>query len=84
MIAALIRLKSAGPANPVPMPDFNQAREFLDQHDEQVDQALDRGGDAAKGRFAGHDQQIDGAIDKAQEATGDGDTTRQPEQQPPA
>lgn len=64
--------------DPGPMVDFNQAKNFLDQHDEQVDQALDKGGDAAKGRFAGHDEQIDGAVDKAQDATGQGDTTEQP------
>jgi antitoxin protein of toxin-antitoxin system len=75
---APVRLNSPGPANPTAMVDFNQAKQFLDQHDEQVDQALDKGGDAAKSRFAGHDQQIDGAVDKAQEATGQGDTTEQP------
>jgi hypothetical protein len=65
------------------MPDFNQAKDFLDQHDEQVDQALDKGGDAAKDRFAGHDQQIDQGVDKAQQMTGGQDTTQQ-EQPPPA
>jgi MT0933-like antitoxin protein len=73
------------------MVDFNQAKDFLDQHDEQVDQALDKGGDAAKDRFGGHDQQIDQGVDKAQEWTGGRDTTAQPpaedqpaDQQPPA
>lgn len=56
--------------------DFaNRARDFADQHDEQVDQGLDRAGDAAKGRFAGHEGQIDSAVDRAQQYTGDGDTT---------
>ncbi len=55
--------------------DFaNTAKGFADQHDEQVDQGLDRAGDMAKDRFAGHDSQIDGAVDRAQQATGDGDT----------
>ena len=65
------------------MVDFNQAKNFLDQHDEQVDQALDKGGEAAKGRFAGHEQHIDQGVDKAQEFTGGRDTTR-PDEQPPA
>jgi hypothetical protein len=56
--------------------DFvNKAKELADQHDEQVDQGLDRGGDLAKERFAGHDEQIDGAVDRAQQYTGAGDTT---------
>ena len=58
--------------------DFvNKAKEFADQHDEQVDQGLDRGGDLAKERFAGHDEQIDSVVDRAQQYTGDGDTTAQ-------
>jgi len=65
------------------MVDFNQAKNFLDQHDEQVDQALDKGGEAAKGRFAGQEQHIDQGVDKAQEFTGGRDTTR-PDEQPPA
>ena len=57
--------------------DFlNKAKEFIDQHDEQVDQGLDKAGEFAKSKFAGHDEQIDQAIDKAQEMTGQGDTTR--------
>jgi hypothetical protein len=80
---AVGRLNRRRPANPVGMPDFNQAKEFLDQHDEQVDQALDKGGDAAKDRFGGHDEQIDQGVDKAQEWTGGRDTTQQ-QDQPPA
>jgi hypothetical protein len=68
--------------------DFlNKAKAFIDEHDEQVDQALDKAGDFAKSKFAGHDAQIDGAVDKAQEMTGRGDTTRPaapPAEQPPA
>jgi hypothetical protein len=78
------RLEPGRPAHPVRMPDFNQAKEFLDQHDEQVDQALDKGGDAAKDRFAGHDQQIDQGVDKAQEWTGGRDTAEPQDQPPPA
>jgi hypothetical protein len=56
--------------------DFaNKAKEFADQHDEQVDQGLDRGGDMAKERFAGHDGQVDSAVDRAQQYTGGADTS---------
>ena len=56
--------------------DFvNKAKDLADQHDEQVDQGLDRAGDMAKERFAGHDEQIDSVVDRAQQYTGDGDTT---------
>jgi hypothetical protein len=56
--------------------DFaNKAKEFADQHDEQVDQGLDRGGDMAKERFAGHDGQVDSVVDRAQQYTGGADTT---------
>lgn len=59
--------------------DFtNKAKEFADQHDEQVDQGLDRAGDAAKERFAGHDSMIDGGVDRAQQYTGAGDTSAAP------
>lgn len=59
--------------------DFvNKAKGLADQHDEQVDQGLDRAGDAAKERFAGHDGQVDGAVDRAQQYTGAGDTTVPP------
>jgi hypothetical protein len=56
--------------------DFvNKAKDLAAEHDEQVDQGLDRGGDLAKERFAGHDDQIDSAVDRAQQYTGAGDTT---------
>jgi antitoxin protein of toxin-antitoxin system len=56
--------------------DFtNKAKELADQHDEQVDQGLDRAGDMAKDRFAGHEGQIDAGVDRAQQYTGAGDTT---------
>ncbi len=57
---------------------LDKAKELIDQHDEQVDQGLDKAGDLAKERFAGHDGQIDGAIDQAQQRTGAGDTTQVP------
>ena len=54
---------------------MDRAKDLLDQHDDKVDQALDKVGEAAKARFAGHDEQIDGLIDQAQQRTGAGDTT---------
>jgi hypothetical protein len=60
---------------------LDKAKDLLNQHDDKVDQALDRAGEAAKGRFAGHEGQIDGLVDQAQQRTGAGDTTQAP---PPA
>ena len=55
--------------------DFvNKAKNLADQHDEQVDQGLDRAGDMAKERFAGHDEHIDSRR-PCQQYTGEGDTT---------
>ena len=56
--------------------DFvNKAKDVAGEHDEQVDQGLDRAGDFGKERFAGHDEQIDSVVDRAQQYTGEGDTT---------
>ena len=45
--------------------DFvNKAKNLADQHDEQVDQGLDRVGDEANKRLAGHESQVDGLVDK--------------------
>jgi hypothetical protein len=55
---------------------MDKAKELLDQHDDKVDEALDKVGELAKGRFAGHDEQIDMVVDKLQEVTGGGDSTR--------
>ena len=53
--------------------DFaNKAKNLADQHDDKVDQGLDRAGDEANKRFAGHESQVDGLVDKAQQYTGDG------------
>ncbi|GEL25712.1 hypothetical protein PSU4_46660 [Pseudonocardia sulfidoxydans NBRC 16205] len=65
---------------------IDKAKDLLNQHDDKVDQGLDKAGEAAKGRFEGHDDQIDGVVGKAKGATGDGDTTAPapaPEEQPP-
>jgi hypothetical protein len=60
---------------------MDKAKEQLDQHDDKVDQALDKAGDMAKERVAGHDAQIDQGVDPLQRMTGEGDTTEAP---PPA
>jgi hypothetical protein len=62
---------------------MDKAKEMLDQHDDKVDQALDKGGEMAKERFAGHDEHIDQGVDRLQGMTGDGDTTEAPPEEPP-
>jgi hypothetical protein len=56
------------------MPDFDDIKKFAAEHDEQVDEGLEKAGDAAGGKF-GHEEQIDKAVDWAQQHTGEGDTT---------
>ena len=54
---------------------MENAKEFADQHDEQVDQGLEKAGDLADERTGGqHRDQIDRGVDAAQEHTGQGDT----------
>jgi hypothetical protein len=60
---------------------MDKAKEMLGQHDDKVDQGLDKAGEAAKERFAGHEGQIDQGVDQLQQRTGEGDTTEAP---PPA
>ncbi|TQM15132.1 antitoxin [Pseudonocardia kunmingensis] len=57
---------------------MDKAKEMLHQHDDKVDQGLDKAGEAAKGRFAGHEEHIDQGVDRVQGMTGDGDTTQAP------
>ncbi|ALE82102.1 antitoxin [Pseudonocardia sp. HH130629-09] len=61
---------------------LDKAKELLGQHDDKVDQALNKAGDAAKQKYAGHDGQIDAATKFAREKTGAGDTTAQQPGQP--
>jgi len=56
------------------MPDFDDIKRMADDHDEQVDEGLEKAGDAAGERF-GHAEQIDKGVDKLQEHTGGEDTT---------
>ncbi len=60
---------------------LDKAKDLIGQHDDKVDQGLDKAGEAAKQKFAGHDEHIDKGVDFAQQRTGEGDTTAPP---PPA
>lgn len=56
---------------------LDDAKKFIDEHDEQVDQAIEQTGDLVDdktgGKFAG---QVDRAQDLAEQKTGEGDTAR--------
>ena len=54
---------------------LDKAKDMADQHDDKVDQGLDKAGDFADQKTGGkYDQQIDKGVDQAQQRTGDGDT----------
>jgi len=54
---------------------MDKARDMADQHDEQVDQGLDKAGDFADQRTGGkYDEKIDQGVDMAQQRTGESDT----------
>jgi hypothetical protein len=54
---------------------MDKAKDVADQHDEQVDQGLEKAGDAASDRTGGkYDDKIDQGVDAAQQRTGDGDS----------
>jgi hypothetical protein len=73
---------AAGGSTLAVMGFLDKAKELIGQHDDKVDQGLDKAGEFAKGKFAGHDEHIDKAVDFAQEKTGEGNTTAAPP--PPA
>ena len=56
---------------------IDDAKKFIDHHDDQVDQAIEKAGDLVDdktdGKFA---DKVDQAQDIAEEKTGDGDTAR--------
>jgi hypothetical protein len=56
---------------------LDDAEKLVDEHDEQVDAAIEKAGDVADdktgSKYAG---QVDKAQDFAEEKTGDGDTAR--------
>ncbi|MDI6100057.1 antitoxin [Actinoplanes sp. NEAU-A12] len=58
------------------MGDFlNKAKSFADQHDEQVDQGLEKAGDQIDERTGNkYSEQVDRGVDEAQKRTGEGDT----------
>jgi len=56
---------------------LDKAKELLGQHDDKVDQAIDKAGDAAKEKY-GHGEQVDKATEFARGRTGEGDTTQPP------
>ena len=54
---------------------LDDAEKFIDQHDEQVDQAIEKAGDLVDQQTGGkYADQVDKAQDVAEEKTGSGDT----------
>jgi hypothetical protein len=54
---------------------LDDAKNFIDEHDDQGDQAIEKAGDVIDDRTDGkYADKIDKAQDVAQEKTGDGDT----------
>jgi hypothetical protein len=53
--------------------DFlNKAKDFADQHEEQVDQGIEKAGDQVDERTGNkYSEQIDKGVDAAQDRTGD-------------
>ena len=56
---------------------LDDAKKFIDEHDDQVDQAIEKVGDVVDDKTGGkYADQIDKAQAVAEEKTGDGDTAR--------
>lgn len=55
------------------MPGMDDLEQFAEQHDDKVDEGLEKAGDAAGAKF-GHENEIDKGVQWAQEHTGSGDT----------
>ncbi|AGL20750.1 antitoxin [Actinoplanes sp. N902-109] len=54
---------------------MDQAKDFADKHDKQVDQGIEKAGEQVDQRTGDkYDGQTDKAVDFAQQRTGDGDT----------
>jgi hypothetical protein len=54
---------------------LDDAKKFADEHDEQVDQAIEKAGDLVDQQTGGkYADQVDKAQDVAEEKTGSGDT----------
>ncbi|SNY06828.1 antitoxin [Paractinoplanes atraurantiacus] len=54
---------------------MDQAKDFADKHDKQVDEGLEKAGDQVDDRTGNkYSSQVDKGVDQAQQRTGDGDT----------
>ena len=54
---------------------LDKAKDLIEQHDDKVDQALEKVGDVIDKRTDGkYTKHIDRGVDEAQKRTGDGDT----------
>jgi antitoxin protein of toxin-antitoxin system len=54
---------------------LDKAKDLADQHDEQVDQGLEKAGDQVDQRTGDkYAKQVDRGVDEAQKRTGEGDT----------
>ena len=51
------------------MPDMDDLKKLANDHDKQIDEGLQKAGDAAAARV-GHADEIDKLVDRAQDATG--------------
>jgi MT0933-like antitoxin protein len=53
---------------------LDKAKDAVEQHDDKVDQGLEKAGDFADQKTGGkYDDKIDKGVDAAQQRTGDGD-----------
>jgi MT0933-like antitoxin protein len=56
---------------------MDKAKDFAEEHDEQVDQGVQKAGDQVNKRTGDkYDQQVDKGVDMAQQRTGQGDTAQ--------
>ncbi len=56
---------------------LDKAKDLVAQHDDKVDQAIEKAGDLVDDKTGGkHEAQVDKAQDFVQDKTGDGDTVR--------
>ena len=54
---------------------MDKAKDFADQHDEQLDQGIEKAGDQVDKRTGDkYSSQVDKAVDQAQQRSGEGDT----------
>jgi hypothetical protein len=54
---------------------MDKAKDFADEHDEQLDQGIEKAGDQVDKRTGDkYSSRVDKAVDQAQQRTGEGDT----------